>query len=190
MAAKRAARAPKSPIDDIAKWIASQGGKKLSKSEILKMKRFARGIGYTKEFDKVGEAALAKKVAKGKTSPRVAQHIENMAMKRQDKEARVFGDYTTPHAYFGVGEMLKSGATRQQKKVLGSKFKASWDEEVAIARANARKAAAAAKPKRYAASKPTKKQAAARKAASAKLSAAAKAKKQAAKESKRTKGKK
>lgn len=160
-----ASRKPKSPIDDIAKWIAKEIGKStFSPADVKKIKKFARGIGYNTEFEKSVAPKIAKKAtmpySKKKVPTKVASHLERMSDKRQDKYARVFGDAKNPHKYFDIGSR---GGSKQRE--LNKKFGAAWQEEQAIGRANARKARAGSKLEQYAASKPTKKQVAARKAA-------------------------
>jgi hypothetical protein len=163
-----ATRKPKSPIDDVVKWLAKEarGTKGFSPADVKKIKRFARGIGYNDVYEKKVAPVIAKKAkmptSKKKVPDRVARHLEFMSDKRQDKKARVFGDYPNPHEYFGVGGRAP---TRSTQRELNKKFDAAWKEEQAIGRANARKARQGSQLNNYKSSKPTKKQAAARKAA-------------------------
>ena len=145
-------RKPKSPLDDAAKWLAKQGGKQLKKAEIQSIKRYARGIGWSKSYDRSGlEKTVDKKMGKAtglntwkqstskaagpnrlkKTKQNaLAHHKDSMNYRKQDKEARVYGDYFGPHDRF----FRDMPVGRAPRKEFNRRMNAAWNAEVEIAR--------------------------------------------------------
>lgn len=140
---------PKSPLDDAAKWIVKQGGKKLKKAEVQHIKRYARGIGWSKSFEKSGlEKIVDKKLGVpplkgtkrtnkvvadtvGKTRDRkLATAKLNMYYNKQDKFARTYGDSNGPHERFFSD--MDSG--RAPRKEFNRRMNAAWNAEVEIGR--------------------------------------------------------
>jgi hypothetical protein len=112
---------PKSPLDDFGKAVAKQVGKRLKKSEIQNMKRYARSEGFAKSYEKTGlDKAVEKKLGKAtgmntwkestsssaknklkKTKENaLALHKDRMYLDKQDKVARLYGDTDGPHERF------------------------------------------------------------------------------------------
>lgn len=149
-------RSPKSPLDDAAKWLAKQGGKQLKKADVQHIKRYARGIGWSGNFEKRGLVdAVERRVLKNYTSakpsktgsrlvqnsgtPRrisnkntdkLADHKLRMYEKKQDKYARTYGDYDGPHDKFFSG--MDSG--RAKRKDFNRQMNSAWRAEVEIGR--------------------------------------------------------
>jgi len=147
-------RKPKSPLDDLGKWIVKQGGKQLKKGDIQHIKRYARGIGWSGNFEKRGLAdAVEKRVVgtyvrgskKGskkvqssgikKVGPKtkmdkLAAHKLDMYYNKQDKYARAYGDSPSPHARFFEG--MSSG--RAKRSEFNKRANAAWNAEVEIGR--------------------------------------------------------
>lgn len=137
-----AARKPQSPFDDIAKLLAKQG-LKLTKKEVLDIKRYARGVGRTDYLDRKPNKVFKPKTAAQK---RNAFGIENIEYRRDDKRARLYGDSNGPIDYF----FSSKNPNRGQKKMINQAFSA----EGKIAANNARKVQKAlAKPVKKAAPK-------------------------------------
>jgi hypothetical protein len=125
-------------IDDIAKWLAKNGGKAMSKKEVLHIKKYARGIGFNQDFEKNVEKKLAKAVPRNKAQSKLKNHLTNMADTRQDKFARVYGDSNGPHERFFSGrELGKAESKRKEYNALTNK---EWNKEVAAGRKNQVKA--------------------------------------------------
>lgn len=171
---------PKSPLDDAAKWIVKQGGKKLKKEEVQGIKRYARGIGWSKNFEKRGladavEGRFLKNSVRGdlantgkntgsrrlqangslrkvsnSKADKLAGHKLEMYYKKQDKYARTYGDYNGPHDKFFSG--MDSG--RAPRKEFNRRMNAAWQAEVEIGRKQGAKNYKATK--RALASKPTR----------------------------------
>lgn len=118
---------PKSPLDDIAKLLA-KAGTKLTKKQVLDMKRYARGSGRAHYLDR-----NPSKVVKPKTvaQKKVSSRLEMIEDRRQDKGARMYGDYNGPMDYFMGGKDLN----RSSKKSFNQAFMA----EQKIGAGNARK---------------------------------------------------
>ena len=130
---------PKSPLDDAAKWIVKQGGKQLKKTEVQHIKRYARGIGWSKSYEKSGlEKIVDKKVGKRpvantveKTRDRKLANAKlNMYYKKQDKFARTYGDTSGPHQRF-FSDMDSGHAPRKE---FNRRMNAAWNAEVEIGR--------------------------------------------------------
>ncbi len=118
---------PKSPLDDVAKFLAKKGIK-LTKKEVLDMKRYARGDGRAQYLDR-----NPSKVAKPKTpaQKKVSSRLESIEDRRQDKGARMYGDNNGPMEYF----LSDKNLNRSSKKAFNQGFLA----EQKIGAANARK---------------------------------------------------
>jgi hypothetical protein len=152
-------RSPKSPLDDAAKWLAKQGGKQLKKADVQHIKRYARGIGWSKSYEKSGldkvvdkriglpplavtkrgkVVAGSAKLADGRTPKAVAKAKKdklaksklNMYYSKQDKYARTYGDTTGPHQRF-FSEM---GSGRAPRKEFNRRMNSAWNAEVEIGR--------------------------------------------------------
>jgi len=143
---------PKSPLDDAAKWLAKQGGKKLKKADVQDIKRYARGVGWSKSFDKTKLEGIAQKrlgnhgglntwkdSTKGfdKVPPlkktkknALAHHKDMMSYNKQEKVSRVYGDYNGPHDRFF--SHMDSG--RAPRKEFNRRMNKAWNDEVEIAR--------------------------------------------------------
>jgi hypothetical protein len=125
---------PKSPIDDFAKWVISHGGK-VSQSEVKTMKRYARGIGWSGDFEKKGLDTLAEGVRGGSTRARLARHKLDMYYKKQDKYARLYGDSRGPNERFFSG-MDKGISPRRE---FNRRANTAWNAEVEIGRKQGRR---------------------------------------------------
>lgn len=125
-------------IDDIAKWLLKNGGKKMSKKEVLEIKRYARGVGFTRDFEKNVEKKLAATVPRNKPQSKLKNHLTNMADKRQDKVARVYGDSSGPHERFFSGREL--GKAEGKRKEYNALTNREWNKEVTAGRKNQVKA--------------------------------------------------
>jgi len=142
-------RNPKSPLDDLGKWVAKQGAKKIKKAEIQHIKRYARGIGWANSYEKTGlEKIIDKRVGvpplKGtkRTNKVVAATVGktpkaklagaklNMYYKKQDKYARTYGDSFGPHDRFFKN--METG--RAPRKEFNKRANAAWNAEVEIGR--------------------------------------------------------
>jgi hypothetical protein len=143
-------RSPKSPLDDAAKWLAKQGGKQLKKAEIQNIKKYARGIGWSKSYEKSGlDKTVDKKLGKAtglnswkssttagpnklkKTKENaLALHKDRMNYAKQDKEARVYGDSFGPHDRF----FREMNSGRAPRKEFNRRMNSAWNSEVEIAR--------------------------------------------------------
>jgi hypothetical protein len=151
---------PKSPLDDAAKWLAKQGGKQLKKADIQHIKRYARGIGWSGNFEKRGLAdAVERRVVNNytrdsltktgkntgsrrlqangvprkisnKKSDKLAEHKLEMYYKKQDKYARTYGDSRGPHDRF-FSEMPSGRAPRKE---FNRRMNSAWRAEVEIGR--------------------------------------------------------
>lgn len=147
-------RNPKSPLDDLGKWVAKQGAKKIKKAEIQHIKRYARGIGWSGNFEKRGLADDVEKRVIGtyvrgtkkgskkiqssgirragpKTkTDKLAKHKLDMYYNKQDKYARTYGDSSGPHSRFFEG--MDSG--RAKRSEFNKRANAAWNAEVEIGR--------------------------------------------------------
>lgn len=142
-------RNPKSPLDDAAKWLAKEGGKKLKKADIQHIKRYARGIGWSGSYEKSGLGKIVDKkvgvpplkgtkrtnrvvaATVGKTKEKkLATAKLNLYYKKQDKYARTYGDTTGPHQRF-FSEMDSGRAPRKE---FNRRMNAAWNAEVEIGR--------------------------------------------------------
>jgi hypothetical protein len=120
------AQKPKSPFDDIAKLLAKEGVK-LTKKQVLDVKRYARGVGRTNYLDKNPTVRPLKTPAQKKVSSR----LEGIEDRRQDKGARLYGDSDGPMSYFFSDKTLN----KSQKRKINQGFNA----EEKMGSANARK---------------------------------------------------
>ena len=118
---------PKSPLDDVAKLLA-KSGIKLSKKQVLDMKRYARGGGRADYLDRNPSKVVKPKTAAQK---KVSSRLENIEDRRQDKNARMYGDYNSPMDYF-LGDKSMTRATKKQ-------FNQAFGAEQKIGAGNARK---------------------------------------------------
>lgn len=118
---------PKSALDDIAKFLAKKGVK-LSKKEVLDMKRYARGSGRAEYLDRNPSKIVKPKTAAQK---KVSSRLEGIEDRRQDKGARMYGDSNGPMEYFLSDKYL----TRDSKK----KFNQAFMAEQKMGAGNARK---------------------------------------------------
>jgi hypothetical protein len=118
---------PKSPFDDIAKLLAKEGVK-LTKKEILDVKRYARGVGRTNYLDRVPNKVTKPKTAAQK---KVSSRLEGIEDRRQDKGSRLYGDNDGPMGYFFSDKYLN----KSQKKKINQGFSA----EEKMGAGNARK---------------------------------------------------
>ncbi len=140
---------PKSPLDDFGKAVAKQVGKRLKKSEIQNMKRFARNEGFAKSYERTGlEKAVEKKLGnkatgmntwKESTTGRkalkktkenaLALHKDRMYLNKQDSVARLYGDSNGPHDRFFREMYLPRNLNKMGNK--------AFREEVEIGRSQA-----------------------------------------------------
>jgi hypothetical protein len=140
---------PKSPLDDFGKAVAKQVGKRLKKSEIQSMKRYARSEGFTKSYERTGlDKAVEKKLGnkatgintwKESTTGRkrikktkenaLALHKDRMYLNKQDSTARLYGDSDGPHARFFKEMYLPRSLNKMGNK--------AFREEVEIGRKQA-----------------------------------------------------
>jgi hypothetical protein len=140
---------PKSPLDDFGKAVAKQVGKRLKKSEIQNIKRYARSEGFTKSYERTGlDKAVEKKLGKatgintwkesttlGKNKLKktkenaLALHKDRMYLDKQDKVARLYGDSDGPHARFFKEMYLPRSLNKMGNK--------AFREEVEIGRKQA-----------------------------------------------------
>ncbi len=147
-------RNPKSPMDDLAKWIVKRGGKQLKKADVQHIKRYARGSGWAGNFEKRGlsdvvERRVYNQTVKGaktgskkvqssgtrRAAPKtkmdkLAQHKLDMYYAKQDKYARTYGDYSGPHSKFF--DTMNSG--RGKRSEFNKRANAAWNAEVEIGR--------------------------------------------------------
>lgn len=132
-------RSPKSPLDDLGKWIAKEGGKRVAKSDILHIKKYARGVGWSKSFEKSGLGKIVDKKLAGKGAPnfkgrskahKIAQHKWIMDANKGDKAARTYGDYSGPQERFFGGMDIGNAPRREFNR----RANAAWNAEVEIAR--------------------------------------------------------
>ena len=120
---------PKSPVDDFGKWIASKGGKVVQK-EIKTIKRYARGIGWSGDFERKGLDSVVEKTTVKGNKKKLADHKRDMYYKKQDKYARTYGDSKGPHERF-FKEMNKGSASTKE---FNKRANAAWNAEVEIGR--------------------------------------------------------
>ena len=157
-------RKPKSPLDDLAKWVAQKGGKQLK--NVQHTKRYARGIGWARTFEKSGLADVVEKriygrsIKGGKTgskfvqssgvrrrsapktnADKLAHHKLGMYYRKQDKYARTYGDYYGPHDRF----FKEADIGRAPTKEFNKRANAAWNAEVEIGRQHAARTAKANK---------------------------------------------
>lgn len=143
-------RSPKSPLDDAAKWLAKQGGKQLKKADVQHIKKYARGMGWAKSYEKSGLEKTVDKKLKSKatglntwkestTGPKklkktkenaLALHKDRMYMNKQDKYARTYGDSKGPHDRF-FSEMSSGRAPRKE---FNRRMNSAFRSEVEIGR--------------------------------------------------------
>ena len=136
----RAAK-PKSPLDDFGKWAAEQGSKAFSKKEILHIKKFARGIGWSGPFEKSGIGdALEKAVIKNPKDKYTRQQL-NRFYDKADKYARTYGDSQGPHQRF----FKDADSGRAKVSEFNKRANSAFNAEVEIGRKQGKKSAATTK---------------------------------------------
>lgn len=110
-----------SAFDDIAKLLASQGVK-LTKKQILDIKRYARGAARANYLDRKPNVVKLKTAAQKKVAPR----LERIEDRRQDKQARLWGDNNGPIDYFFSDKYL----SKPQKRLVNQGFSAEGKKAV------------------------------------------------------------
>ena len=147
---------PASPLDDLGKFIAKSGGKRLKKIEIQMMKRTARDIGWAKSYERAGLEKVVKKklgratglnswkdqtrrvspnpnkAVKLKKTPEnaLAMHKQRMYYSKQDQSARLYGDSNGPHERY-FKDMDEGRANRKQFNKMANK---AFNDEIEIGR--------------------------------------------------------